>query len=80
MSPTNHHHQSHSSISSSITTAPPSQSPPVENDPYAALRSLSISSTSKEEPPKQEMIPDGVHERQDSEDTAWTGKEKGHMM
>ncbi|CDS14185.1 hypothetical protein LRAMOSA06355 [Lichtheimia ramosa] len=72
LSPTNHHHQSHSSISSSITTAPPSQSPSVEKDPYAALRSLSISSTSKEEPPKQEMIPDGVHERQDSEDTAWT--------
>lgn len=80
LSPTNHHHQSHSSISSSITTAPPSQSPSVEKDPYAALRSLSISSASKEEPPKQEMIPDGVHERQDSEDTAWTGKEKGHMM
>ncbi|KAJ8653825.1 hypothetical protein O0I10_010506 [Lichtheimia ornata] len=80
LSPTHHHHhhqrhQSHSSsISSPITstTAPPPQSPPIENDPYAALRSLSISSTKEEPPKQQEMIPDGVHERQDSEDTAWT--------
>lgn len=85
LSPTLHQrHQSHSSsISSPLTSTAPPQSPPIENDPYAALRSLSISS-SKEEPPKQqpqEMIPDGVHERQDSEDTAWTGMEiKGHMM
>ncbi|CDH53123.1 predicted protein [Lichtheimia corymbifera JMRC:FSU:9682] len=76
LSPTLHQrHQSHSSsISSPLTSTAPPQSPPIENDPYAALRSLSISS-SKEEPPKQqpqEMIPDGVHERQDSEDTAWT--------
>ncbi|KAI9496890.1 hypothetical protein BDB00DRAFT_807700 [Zychaea mexicana] len=63
--------QQKKSVTEAITTTTTTTSKP-EDDPYAALRGLTISSP---EPPKQQEpdIPN-FHERQDSDEISWTGE------